>query len=73
MGEKLTIRYDSSDDILYIDTRPPYAEQDSEEIDDQIVARFNPTTKEIENLEVIFFSQRGGRFELPVAADLRAS
>ena len=34
----------------------------------------NPTTREVENLEVMFFSTRllrSGLFELPVTADLR--
>ena len=47
-----------------------YAEQATEEI----VARLNPTTREVENLEVLFFSTRllrGDLFELPIHADLR--
>ena len=39
-----------------------------------MIARFNPTTGEIESLEVLFFSTRLLRddlFELPVIADLR--
>ena len=39
-----------------------------------VVARLNPTTREVENLEVMFFSARLLRsdpFELPVTADLR--
>jgi uncharacterized protein YuzE len=73
MGAKLTFRYDREADILYIDKRAPYAEQESEELGDEVVARLNPETREIENLEVLFFSTRLLRselFELPVAADL---
>jgi len=54
--------------------RPPYAEQKSEEIGDGVIARLNPETGEIENLEVLFFSTRPLRsdlLELPVLADLR--
>ncbi len=39
-----------------------------------MVARLNPTTREVENLEVMFFSTRLLRsdlFELLVTADLR--
>jgi hypothetical protein len=39
-----------------------------------MVARLNPHTGEVENLEVLFFSTRLLRtdlFELPVTADLR--
>ncbi|MBI2564279.1 MAG: DUF2283 domain-containing protein [candidate division NC10 bacterium] len=44
MDAKLTFRYDREGDILYIDKCPPYAEQESEEIGDEVVARLNPTT-----------------------------
>ncbi len=74
MAAKLTFKYDREADILYISKRPPYAEQESEEIGDEVVARLNPATGEIENLEVLFFSTRLLRedmFELPVSADLR--
>jgi uncharacterized protein YuzE len=73
MAEKLTFSYDRVGDILYIDKVPPYKEQDSEAIGDDIVARMNPTSGEVENLEVLFFSTRvrGESFELPVSGDLR--
>lgn len=74
METRLTFRYDRAADILYIDKTAPYAEQESEELEDDIVARFNPTTGDIENLEVLFFSTRLLRqdlFELPVIANLR--
>jgi uncharacterized protein YuzE len=74
MGAKLTFRYDRGGDILYINTRPPYPEQESDEIGDEVIARFNPDTGQIENLEVLFFSTRllrSNLFELPVTADLR--
>jgi hypothetical protein len=53
---------------------PPYPEQESDEIGDEVIARFNPDTGQIENLEVLFFSTRllrSNLFELPVTADLR--
>jgi len=74
MGAKLTFRYDRDADILYIDKCPPYAEQESEELGDEVIARLSPTTREVENIEVLFFSTRLLRndlFELPVTADLR--
>ncbi|HIC95836.1 TPA: DUF2283 domain-containing protein, partial [Candidatus Bipolaricaulota bacterium] len=55
MGTNLTFQYDREADILYINTCSPYPEQESEELDDEIIARFNPETDEIENLEVLFF------------------
>ena len=74
MEAKLSFKYDREADILYIDTLPPYARQESEELGDDVVARFNPDTGEIENLEVLFFSTRLMRrewFELPIAAHLQ--
>jgi len=74
MAAKLTFKYDREGDILYIDKRPPYAEQESEDLGDEVIARLNPTTGEIENLEILFFSIRllqSTPFELPVKADLR--
>ena len=74
METKLSFRYDREADILYIDKCVPYAEQVSEEIGEDVIARINPKTGEIENLEILFFSTRLLRsdlFELPVQADLR--
>ena len=69
MGKGLTFRYDREADILYIDTVSPYAEQESEEVGGDVVARLNPKTGEVENLEVLFFSTRLLRddlFEVPI-------
>jgi uncharacterized protein YuzE len=74
MEPKLTFKYDREADILYIDKGPPYAAQESEELGDEVIARLNPKTGEVENLEVLFFSTRllrANLFELPVTADLR--
>ena len=73
-GTPLTFQYDREADILYINTCAPYPEQESEELEDEVIARFNPATDEIENLEVLFFSTRLLRqelFQLPVSAHLR--
>ena len=74
METKLTFKYDREADILHIGKCAPYAEQESEELGDDVVARLNPSTGEIENLEVMFFSTRllrGDLFQLPVTANLR--
>lgn len=74
MAAKLTFSYDREADILYISKRPPYPEQVTEELEDEVIARLNSKTGEVENLEVLFFSTRLLRadlFELPVTADLR--
>ena len=74
MGTHLTFQYDREADILYINTCTPYPEQESEELEDEVIARLNPETDEIENLEVLFFSTRLLRqdlFQLPISAQLR--
>ena len=74
MEATLKFKYDREADILHIDKCPPYKEQESEELPDEIIARLNPNSGEVENLEVLFFSTRLLRsdlFELPVSADLR--
>lgn len=74
MEAKLTFKYDRQADILHIDKRPPYPEQETEELGDDIIARLNPDSGEVENLEVLFFSTRLLRsdlLELPVSANLR--
>jgi hypothetical protein len=74
MEPKLTFRYDRQADILHIDKCSPYPEQESEELEDEIIARLNPDTEEVENLEVLFFSSRLLRsdvFQLPVVATMR--
>lgn len=74
MAEKLIFQYDREGDILYINKCVPYKEQETEELDDEIIARLNPETGAIENLEVLFFSTRLLRsnvLELPIHADLR--
>ncbi|HFD40100.1 MAG TPA: DUF2283 domain-containing protein [Anaerolineae bacterium] len=74
MDTFLAFQCDREGDTLYINTRPPYAEQESEELGNDVIARFNPTTGEIENLEILFFSSRllrSSLFELPVSAHLQ--
>jgi hypothetical protein len=74
MEPKLTFRYDRQADILHIDKCSPYPEQESEELDDEVIARLNPDTAEVENLEVLFFSSRllhSDLFQLPVVATIR--
>lgn len=74
MDTKLSLKYDREADILYINKLKPYAEQESEELGDDVVVRLNPKTGEIENLEILFFSTRLLRndlLELPIEANLR--
>jgi uncharacterized protein YuzE len=72
--QKLTFQYDREADILYINTVTPYAEQDSEDMGNEVVARLNPQTGNVENLEILFFASRLLRkelFSIPITAQLR--
>jgi uncharacterized protein YuzE len=74
MEQRLTFQYDRDADILYINLVAPYPEQESEELGDEIIARLNPKTGRIENLEILFFTSRLLRrefFSLPIAAEMR--
>lgn len=74
MEARLTFKFDREGDIFTIESRPPYSEQESEELSDDIVARLNPKTRAVEGVEVLFFSTRllrSGLFALPILADLR--
>jgi uncharacterized protein YuzE len=73
MAAKLALQYDRQADILYLTSRPSYPEQETEELGDDIVARLNPQTGDVESLEILFFSTRVQRdsLELPVIADFR--
>lgn len=76
MKDQLTFQYDREADILYLNTVPPYPEQESQELEDEIIARFNPKTGQIENLEILFFSTRLLRkesFSVPIVAEMRTA
>lgn len=73
-GQRLIFRYDKEGDILYVDQCAPYPEQESEEIGDEVIARLNPESGAIENLEILFFSKRlmaNESLELPIDMELR--
>jgi uncharacterized protein YuzE len=74
VAETLKITYDRVGDILHIDKVAPYPEQDSEELDQEVVTRLNPTTGEVENIEILCYSARtshGEVLELPLTASFR--
>jgi hypothetical protein len=43
---------------------PAYAEQDSTEVGDYTVARFNPKTHDLESVQLLFFSKRLDRHKV---------
>ena len=74
MAKSLKVRYDKVGDILYIDTCLPYVTQKSEEIGDEVIARLNPVSEEVENLEILLFSkwlEDSTLLNLPIAADFK--
>jgi hypothetical protein len=73
VATKLTFRYDKIGDILYVDKCRPYAEQESEMLDNYIAVRLNPTTDEVETVEILSFKKRleaGEDIVLPLDAAL---
>jgi len=71
---QLIVEYDRVGDVLYLGITAPYPEQESEELDYGVVARLNPKSGAIENLEILFFSTRVARGEalrVPVCAEFR--
>ena len=69
MEEKLTLKYDREADILHINRRTPYSEQESEELGDDVIVRLNPKSGEVENIEILFFSTRllrNDEIEVPI-------
>ncbi|MCS7211580.1 MAG: DUF2283 domain-containing protein [Chloroherpetonaceae bacterium] len=75
MSAKLIFKYDRTADILRIDAVPPDKEQETEELGNDIIARLNPNTDDIENLEILFFLARllrSGLLEVPIKAEFYA-
>jgi uncharacterized protein YuzE len=58
MEKELTFYYDKTSDILYVNLTDPNPAQETEELGDDVMARLNPVTGEVENLEILFFSTR---------------
>ena len=74
MDKKLRLEYDREGGILYLSMCAPYPEQETEELADEVIARINPDTNELESLEVLFFSTRldgNAVLDIPVEGNLR--
>ena len=75
MDARLRITYDKIGDILFMDVCRQHPGQDTDEIDDDVVVKFNRATGAIEFVEILFFQsrlKREGEIRLPViAANLR--
>ncbi len=74
--DELCFEYDQLGDILYISKTKSYKEQNSDEIQDGVIARMNPISHEIESLEILSFKKRLSKdasFTLPILAKLTMS
>jgi hypothetical protein len=58
MRAGLTFDYDPIGDSLMVTVCPIYPEQETEELGDDMLARLNPVTGEIEAIEIFFWSRR---------------
>lgn len=58
MDTLVSFAYDRIGDILFVEKCRPYPEQDSDDIEDMVIARFNPHSDEVESFEVLFVSGR---------------
>ena len=58
MDARLSITYDEIGDILFMDVCRQHPGQDTDEIDDDVVAKFNLATGAIELVEILFFQSR---------------
>ena len=71
MDEKLIISYDKIGSFLFLELCPPYAEQDSDLLEDAVVVRYNPKTGALESVEILFFEswlKNEGEIRLPALA-----
>ena len=75
MNDALQYFYDSKADVLYVSKGEPRADADSDEVDEGVVARFDPETREIVGYTILNFlkrSQKGlSALTLPFTTDLR--
>lgn len=74
--DELCFEYDQFGDVLYISKIKSYKEQNSDEIQDGVIARMNPFTHEIESLEILSFKKRLSKdasFSLPIIAKFTMS
>jgi uncharacterized protein YuzE len=67
---KLAFQSDREADILHISIRPPDAEQEREELGDDVIALLNPKTCDVESLEgVVFLHSAAARRPVRAARD----
>ena len=55
---QLNYFYDQEADVLYISKGKPQKTDDSDEVDDDVIARYNAITKEIKGLTILNFAKK---------------
>ena len=74
MAESLVFEYDRIGDILHVTKVAPYRDQGTVEIEEDVLARINPDTGDVEGLEILFWSKRleaGENISLPIKGTWR--
>jgi hypothetical protein len=76
MRTRLSILYDEIGDILRFDMVKPNRRQECIHLAPDVLGRLNTRTGAIENIEILFFTERrwrGKALALPVLAEMRRS
>jgi uncharacterized protein YuzE len=76
MDKSLVFEYDRIGDIMHVTQVAPYSNQGTIEIEEDVLARINPETGDVEGLEILFWSKRlaaGEQLVLPIEGTLRLS
>jgi uncharacterized protein YuzE len=75
MSDTLQYFYDAEADVLYVSKGEPRADADSDEVEEGIIARFDPVTREVVGFTILNFLKRAGKplpvQILPFTAELR--
>jgi len=76
MNDALQYFYDAEADVLYVSKGEPRAESDSDEVEEGVIARFDPVSREVVGFTILNFLKRAGKpFSssqvLPFTVDLR--
>lgn len=75
MSDTLQYSYDAEADVLYVSKGDPRADADSDEVEEGIIARFDPVTHEVTGFTILNFLKRAGKtlptLTLPFTAELR--
>lgn len=73
-SKKMRFYFDQEADVLYLSKGKPSKADGSSEIGEDVVARYNPSTKEITGLTILNFAKRASKktieYNLPFEVEL---